>query len=146
MKMFYQRADIVQVLDETERYIETPDNFRADYGKDLPTLPEGAIDRMYVPGQKHALHDAVGDIMPNDPQACPREYPEGDAIIASIYTLQRARIAREKAAALAKTEADFKKLQDNLAEAVAAVEGGFASQLEEINEREKVAAGTTTGK
>ncbi len=65
-------------------------DFAADNAAPFPALPDGMIERIYAPGERHVLADAKGNA---HPQAMP--WPPGDAILAKLAELRAARAARE---------------------------------------------------
>lgn len=90
MAEFHQHPDnLIYVRTPGASYVDRPENFARDFGVDLPSLPEGADERIYTQGRRHALMGGgniiVGGEMP---------WPFGDAIISGVMeglTAQQAR-------------------------------------------------------
>jgi hypothetical protein len=139
MSGFLQRPDSVQVRDDQERtYIDTPGNFEADFGVELPALPEGVTERFYRPGKAHALNnggDTIGggdmpwafaeNVFPLVADALvlkaardnpPPPEPEPNAVPASVTPLQ-ARRALRQAGLLAAVEAAVAQADDDTQDA-----------------------------
>lgn len=91
MRMFHQHPDgLVYVRTDAGTYGDTRENFRADYGKDLPPLPSGVTERIYEPGKRHALvaNSSVVD-------GGPMPWQQGDDVIARWSDLMAKKTARE---------------------------------------------------
>jgi hypothetical protein len=86
---------LVVGVDETT-YLDTVENFNADYDAAIPALPDGITLRLYERGVRHPLI-ANNNVMDGGPLP----WPEGDAIIDGIDDLLTARDAREVAAKVA---------------------------------------------
>ena len=73
-------------------YMDRPENFAADFGVALPPLPEGACERIYTQGRRHALmgdgNVIAGGEMP---------WPLGDLIIRQASEALQAQRARRSA-------------------------------------------------
>src|SRR5438309_12077229 len=69
--------------------IDTPENFAADFGATLPTMPDGADDHIYTQGKRHAF---MGD--GNVVAGGPMPWPDGDRIIGKIKLALTAQAAR----------------------------------------------------
>lgn len=98
-------------------YSDTPANFVLDFGLSLPSLPSGAIERIYDQGRRHCIAEEgnviAGGEMP---------WPLGDSVIANFAAAKAAQHARRnpppppptlaeaKAAANAKISAQFHDL------------------------------------
>lgn len=81
-------------------YGEIAENFLADYGKEMPELPEGIDQRVYEPGVRHALMRGP-DVIPGMEEFAPMPWPEGDEMLAACERLraaqrERYRIENEK--------------------------------------------------
>jgi hypothetical protein len=73
--------DLVYVRQDGKNiYGDTTENFQDDFGITLPPLPEGAIERIYEPGKRHAIQSADTII-----EGGPREWDLGDRIIQAVY-------------------------------------------------------------
>jgi hypothetical protein len=80
---FHQHPDgKIFVRTDYGTYSDTPENFEADFGVTLPTLPPGAIERIYTQGKRHAIHDDEGNVIAGGPM--PWDF--GDQVISSIET------------------------------------------------------------
>lgn len=91
MPMLHQHPEgLIFVRTHAGTYGDTRDNFRADYGHDLPALPKGITERIYEPGVRHALvaNNSVVD-------GGPMPWSEGDAVLARFADLIAKKTARE---------------------------------------------------
>ena len=90
-EQFNQQVDgTVWVRSGGRHYSETLENFTADFGEAPPPLPDGALDRVYDPGRRHALHGAEGVLHGGE-----LPWGFGDRAIAAIDGLLAAKAARE---------------------------------------------------
>jgi hypothetical protein len=63
MKSVHQHPDgMVFVRVDGEVYADTKENFERDFSVTFPPLPEGAIERIYDQGRRHAIQ-AEGDVI-----------------------------------------------------------------------------------
>jgi hypothetical protein len=74
-------------------YGDTLKNYLADGGTSLPALPEGATERVYTQGKRHAIMGG-GDII----EGGPLPWPLGDQLIADVASLLAAKSTRDEAA------------------------------------------------
>jgi hypothetical protein len=116
MKMLHQMSDgMVWVRGDAGHYGELLNLFEADYGKKLPSLPEGITERIYEPGVRHALNRGNDTV-----DGGPIVWSEGDAVIAKLTDLlakQKKREDDKKAEQQAITDrqmAEGQKLQAEL--------------------------------
>lgn len=72
-------------------YIDTPVNFAADFGRAVPALPAGMVERLYDPAGRHFVADAKGNAYPVEPVT----FAFGDAAIAALPDLLASKAARE---------------------------------------------------
>lgn len=93
MPNFHQHPDgLIFVRGETEEfYIDTPENFEADYGFPLPALPEGMTERFYEPGIRHFFSNN-SDSFP----APELVWGWGDTVITSLRSLLVVQQARKE--------------------------------------------------
>jgi hypothetical protein len=77
----HQHPDgLVFVRVQEVTYVDTPENLALDFGEALPPLPEGADDRIYAPGVRHALmHSERGFV-----GGGPMPWDVGDRLIAKV--------------------------------------------------------------
>ena len=76
-----------------ESYMDTPANFKTDFGVDIPPLPDGALERIYDQGKRHVFHGEDGIL---DGGEMP--WPLGDQLIDSLRVGLLKKEAREKLA------------------------------------------------
>lgn len=84
--------DVVYVRTDQGVYADTPENLAVDFGAALPSLPEGADDRIYTQGVRHAIMGG-GSVV----EGGPMPWPLGDQLIASITDLLAKKSLREAA-------------------------------------------------
>lgn len=83
MKSFEQHSDgRVYVRSGDALYIDTLENFIADFGEAPEAIPEGAHERMYTQGRRHAFNGPEGTVAGGD-----MPYDLGDRAIAQIEDL-----------------------------------------------------------
>jgi hypothetical protein len=93
MAEFHQHPDNwVYVRTAGGIYADRPDNFVADFGVELPPLPDGANERIYTQQRRHALMGDGNVVAGGD-----LPWPLGDAIIARIAEGLEAQRARRGA-------------------------------------------------
>jgi hypothetical protein len=91
MSEFHHTPDgRVYVRTDTAAYSDTAADFAADFGVTLPVLPVGVVERIYVPGARHALIDAKG----NQVDTGSVSWDIGDAAIAAVGKALAAQAAR----------------------------------------------------
>jgi hypothetical protein len=95
MGEFHQHPDgMVFVRTDSGTYMDTVENFQLDSGRALELLPEGANDRVYTQGKRHAFMNVYdGNIIAGGPMP----WPDGDNYIGRIEELlanQTARLQR----------------------------------------------------
>jgi hypothetical protein len=93
MAEFHQHPDNwIYVRTPGGVYMDLLENFVLDFGVDLPPLPDGAGERIYTQGRRHALmgdgNVVAGGDMP---------WPLGDAIIADVLRALEAQQTRREA-------------------------------------------------
>lgn len=87
---FHQHPEgTIYIRTERGIYSDTPENFELDFGQPLPPLPEGAIERIYVPGIRHPISDGTNVVAGGE---MPWDY--GDQAIAAIDALLTAQTKR----------------------------------------------------
>jgi len=79
-------------------YIDTPENFVADFGATLPAMPQGADDHIYTQGKRHAFM-GDGNIIAGGPMP----WDVGDTIIANVTAGLANQAARRQAATVIAT-------------------------------------------
>lgn len=88
--MFQEHPDgLVYVRTDALTYMDTRENFEADFGWTLEQLPEGITERIYIPGKRHTLQGEdklEGGVMP---------YTLGDSVIAAVEQGLAAQAARQ---------------------------------------------------
>ena len=72
-------------------YMDRPEKFEADFGVTLPPLPDGADERIYTQGRRHAIMGDGNIIAGGD-----MPWALGDTIIASVGAGLRAQLARRQ--------------------------------------------------
>jgi hypothetical protein len=87
-----QAASIIRVQSGSSVYVDTPDNFAADYGQAAPSLPEGIGERLYEPGVRHPLSTS-GDVLAGGDMP----WTFGDDVIADLSNIIVAKSVRENA-------------------------------------------------
>jgi len=93
MRMVHQISDgTIWLRTDQGNYGGTPEEIKAECGKELPPLPEGITERVYEPGIRHAL-SANNSVVDGGPMP----WPEGDDMLASYSELAAKRAKREKA-------------------------------------------------
>lgn len=93
MGEFHQHPDgLVYVRTANGTYMDTRDNFVADFGVELHPLPDGADDHIYTQSKRHAFMGG-GNVIDGGPMP----WPEGDAIIAAVAIGLAAQAARAAA-------------------------------------------------
>jgi hypothetical protein len=86
----HQHPDgFVCVRTQLGTYIDTPENFVADFGATLPAMPQGADDHIYTQGRRHAFM-GDGNIIAGGPMP----WPDGDRIIDEVKVALEAQAAR----------------------------------------------------
>jgi hypothetical protein len=90
MTEFHQYIDTIYVRTDSGTYKDTTTNFEIDAGMRLPELPRGAIERIYVPGVRHAINGREATL-----DGGPLPWDIGDAAIAAIAELLAAKEVRE---------------------------------------------------
>lgn len=91
MTSFEEHSDgRIYVRTDAATYIDTVENFTADNGAAPDALPDGVVERVYVPGRRHALGDGDGNTVAGGD----RVWAFGDNAIAAIATLIAAQTAR----------------------------------------------------
>lgn len=70
-------------------YNDSRANYKVDAAASLPELPEGILGVSYIPGEKRRMTTGA-KLIPLS-----RDWPQGDAIIATAQALVDAKIARE---------------------------------------------------
>ena len=79
----------VRVRTPLGTYIDTPENFVADFGETLPAMPQGADDHIYTQGRRHAFM-GDGNIIAGGPMP----WPDGDRIIGKVRVALEIQAAR----------------------------------------------------
>lgn len=89
-KFFHHHAtnDLIRISDGTLTYVDAGDSFVTDGGA-KPSLPVGAIERIYEPGVRHAISNGSVVIAGG-----PQSWPFGDAVIAKVAGLLAAQAKR----------------------------------------------------
>lgn len=89
--LFHHHAqnDLIRIENGAECYIDRVAAFAADYGTAVPSLPAGAIERIYEPGIRHAVSNGASVIGTG-----PQPWPFGDASIAALSSLLAAQAKR----------------------------------------------------
>jgi hypothetical protein len=91
MKMFHQHPeDLIFVRTDAQTYHGTSEQFVAEFGEVLPSLPVGVLERIYEPGRRHALMDREHVL-----GGGPMPWDFGDRAIAAIGKLCAAQERRE---------------------------------------------------
>lgn len=85
-------GNIAVRLDDGRFYIDTVENFVKDGGPQPDTLPNGADERIYTQGRRHAIQKDNNVI-----DGGPMPWPEGDDIIADGASYIDAQTARNAA-------------------------------------------------
>jgi hypothetical protein len=93
MKMLHQVFGMIWVRGDVGHYGETPEMFHRDFGRRMPTLPEGIDQRIYEPGVRHTFQRGT-DVMPDVEAAL--SWGEGDEILAKLDDLLAKKAMREK--------------------------------------------------
>lgn len=89
MANFHRHPDnLIFVCGENVTYQDTLENFEADYGQALPSLPGGMIEDFYWPGVKHFFSDG------QNAYPAPLTDAFGDQVIAALPALIEAQQAR----------------------------------------------------
>jgi hypothetical protein len=96
-------GNIAVRLDDGTCYFDTVENFVKDGGPRPEALPFDCNERIYTQGKRHALLKDSNVI-----DGGPREWPEGDAIIADCMSYITAQTAR-KDEELKKQQEEFKR-------------------------------------
>ena len=71
-------------------YSDTPANFARDFGKEFPAMPAGAIEQIYEPSKRHAIHGPDGVMFGGD---MPWEF--GDEVLAQLDALLASKAERD---------------------------------------------------
>lgn len=82
---------MIWVRTDEGTYFGTRGDFEFEFGENLERLPEGALERVYEPGKRHAIQNSETIIAGGD-----REWSFGDRVIAAFVKLKAAQTAREK--------------------------------------------------
>lgn len=138
MAEFHRNPDgLVIVRTAAAIYIDTVDNFAADFGVELPALPAGVDDHVYTQGRRHAFMGA-GDVVDGGPMP----WLLGDTIIAAVGDGLAAQAARrnppatlDQAIAAKDTdiESEFARLhQAPILHTVGGVEREFHADVEAV--------------
>jgi hypothetical protein len=80
----------VAVFNGQKRYVDTLDNFQADFAVTLPALPSGGTNRIYEQNRRHPIILA-GNVVDGGPMP----WTMGDQIIANIDAGLAAQAARQ---------------------------------------------------
>jgi hypothetical protein len=67
--LFHQTPEFIGVHVRDQMWVDTIDNFMADFGLPAPALPDGATARVYELGKSHTLLD--GDVSHDAPMPWP---------------------------------------------------------------------------
>jgi hypothetical protein len=105
-------TDDIFVRSDSGIYKDTPEDFTADcltvgITESLPTLPEGAIERIYVQGVRHAVMSSETII-----EGGPMPWPLGDTIIAALPELLAAQADRQPPVQTLDPELQRKAIED----------------------------------
>jgi hypothetical protein len=78
---FHQHPEggMIYVRTDGGTYVDTQINFEADFGRQLPALPAGAIERIYTQGVRHVMQSKT-DVIAGGPMP----WDLGDAALAAI--------------------------------------------------------------
>lgn len=81
MFMVHQHPDgwIIVRENGVNRYLDTLENFQDDFGLAMPELPEGADERIYEEGKRHAIHNRDGLVAGGE-----RLWQFGETVIANL--------------------------------------------------------------
>jgi hypothetical protein len=88
--LVHNRDGFVSLSSGDARYADDLANFKVDYGRDFPGLPQGIDERVYQPGVCHALKRDCSVI-----DGGPMPWSQGDAILAKVRELAAGKAARE---------------------------------------------------
>jgi hypothetical protein len=82
---------MIWVRTDDGTYFGTRGDFEFEFGENLEKLPEGALERIYEPGKRHAIQNSDSIVAGGE-----REWSFGDRAIAAFVKLKAAQQAREK--------------------------------------------------
>lgn len=93
MGEFHQHPDgYIIVRSGAKFYVDSRDNFTADYGKIPPEVPENAVERIYSQGNRHCYTDGSNVVGGGD-----LVWPWGDQAIAALDSILAKQEARAEA-------------------------------------------------
>lgn len=92
MPNFHQHPDgLIFVRGDEETYVDTVENFIADFGQPLPELPPGLNERYYEPGIRHFCTNGL-DAFPQEGLS----WPYGNLALSSLPALLAVQQARSQ--------------------------------------------------